>query len=83
MQNDDMKEYLTKLGEFFYPFLVNVELGNVSALENTTNLINAFINFNEVGYFNRPTKVGNIKSGGQTAPPEGEAGCDSGIGVEV
>ncbi|MGG2141220.1 hypothetical protein [Symbiopectobacterium sp. RP] len=80
MQNDDMKEYRRKLGEFFYPFLGNVELGNVSALENTTTLIDAFINFNEIGYFNRPTKVGNTKIGGQTTPPSSESECESGIG---
>lgn len=60
MQDDDMIEYRNKVGDFFYPFLANVELGNVSAAQNTGNLIAAFINFNEIGYFNRPTTVGNI-----------------------
>ncbi|MGL9721776.1 hypothetical protein [Symbiopectobacterium sp.] len=83
MQNDDMKEYRRKLGEFFYPFLGNVELGNVSALENTTNLIDAFINFNEVGYFNRPTTVGNIKIGGQTTPPRGKPEAVGGTGLQA
>ncbi|MGG2143292.1 hypothetical protein [Symbiopectobacterium sp. RP] len=83
MQNDDMKEYRRKLGEFFYPFLGNVELGNVSALENTTTLIDAFINFNEIGYFNRPTKVGNTKIGGQTTPPQGKPEAVGGQGLQA
>lgn len=51
MSKEEMTEYRRKLGEFFYPFLGNVELGNISASENTKLLVDAFISFNAAGYF--------------------------------
>lgn len=54
MSKEQMTEYRRKLGEFFYPFLGNIELGNISALENTKLLVDVFISFNEVGYFIHP-----------------------------
>lgn len=51
MSKEQITEYRRKLGEFFYPFLGNVELGNISASENTKHLVDAFIGFNEAGYF--------------------------------
>lgn len=51
MTDDCMRNYRERLGGFFYPFLANVELGNISAKENTNQLVDAFIIFNsqEVG----------------------------------
>lgn len=54
MTHEKMNEYRKKLGEFFYPFLANVELKNISAVENTESLIDAFIAFNANGYFAQP-----------------------------
>ncbi|EJD6583247.1 hypothetical protein M0L63_RS17540 [Providencia rettgeri] len=54
MEKEKENEYRKRLLEFFYPFLANVELGNISATENAENLVNAFINFYEDGYFSPP-----------------------------
>ncbi|WP_163826860.1 hypothetical protein [Proteus vulgaris] len=54
MDKEKENEYRERLLEFFYPFLANVELGNISATENAENLVNAFISFYEDGYFSPP-----------------------------
>lgn len=51
MTDKEMNAYRKKLGAFFYPFLANVELKNISAVENTEKLIDTFIAFNANGYF--------------------------------
>jgi hypothetical protein len=78
MQHNAMEEFRKKLGEFFYPFLGNVELGNISASENINNLIDAFIIFNERGYFRAPNSDCDAVKHGQMIPQKGKPEAASG-----
>lgn len=54
MEELEMREYRRRLAGFFYPFLANVELGNISAEEGIRSLIDAFMSYNEISYFQPP-----------------------------
>ena len=50
MEKSNAEVCREKLVEFFYPFIGNVELGNISASEATHALVDAFIHFSNQGW---------------------------------
>lgn len=61
MEDGCMSNYRERLAEFFYPFLANVELGNISALNNTRELVDAYMSYAKHGYFAPPNLDGAIQ----------------------
>ena len=55
MEKSNAEVCREKLVEFFYPFIGNVELGNISASEATHALVDAFILYSQQGWIAFPS----------------------------